>query len=533
VTSFPAPGSDDFDPTGIHEGDVVFVHRFDGASQGYAVNKTSRCASISQLNRALASNGATMPFGGLAAQNNPSGQKPAVTRHELELIIANAEYNAEFGKAVATPEERSKERLNARKGAPTKDQVEQLQEYERDPHNYRWKHASRILSEWTLDGVCCGTEHEHSRDPMVGSSASHPGELLNIAIGGPTAVRNSHGGPSPQQFDEGCRILDKLFVGLVAYETRDENGIGAILHYYYQFKLFTGRQLAWAQLAAEPSNHVEPSGPTRAEFRNMVDVWRVGTIMDTKQGMQGHRCATVNVVVEKWTPQMLREFNVYAGSPYTQMPLPTTLADTTARAMIDAANIILKTTLVPAIDAMDDWLRNHMALGADVADFEHEFEQWQEVDRAWHAADGLAAMEYTALGKRTALPLPTMRSEVSLGPHVFSYAPISNNAAFLWNGLVNGLVAIKGLSAGRPADSPAEKLLIDEGYNVLESELALMTRVARLAEAPHWRQVYSAADIAIIDTCQKMAVKIALIDPVMRVAALIFLNHDPFTWPLS
>ena len=53
TTKFPYPATNGFDPEGIYEGDIVFVHRYDGMNTGYDVNKPTRMATIAQLNAIL------------------------------------------------------------------------------------------------------------------------------------------------------------------------------------------------------------------------------------------------------------------------------------------------------------------------------------------------------------------------------------------------------------------------------------------------------------------------------------------------
>ena len=55
-------------------------------------------------------------------------------------------------------------------------------------------------------------------------------------------------------------------------------------------------------------------GPTVDEFARMVQVWRIGSITDSKSGMMPYKCATVNVVIEPWSLEMIQlEYNPYFG----------------------------------------------------------------------------------------------------------------------------------------------------------------------------------------------------------------------------
>jgi len=485
-TSFP----DGMATDNVMEGDVVFCHRFDGMMSGYGTNRTSRVATIAQLNlvlraynmpdaaRADASRHPDMGVLIMDPANNPMGESLTFTRKELEDRARDTAKRLEdIEEAVvgSTLETIADERARGLALQRAADDAfwKELFRYEVDPDKYRWQHC-RFLSEWCVDGVLVSNEHEHSKDPMVGNAASHPGEALNICIGGPTPMRNSDYGEFPQHFDDGVRVLDKVFVGLVATENRDAANI--LTHYSYQYKLFTSRQLAWTQfipptafpirplpptaaeiaaaVAALPvgdARKVESSeeynafistvntdphastrvvyahddryqpgannrlGPSKEDFARMVDVWRVGSIMDSRAGMMPYKCAGVNVVVERWlTEQCAEEYNEFFGQSFAlAVGINLDLAAVLARCPA-AGDLIIS-----QMQTVLQWLNR---LGIDMQNVRADIREWQSMDRAWRDQDELVELmstlenrAYYSVPRPRGVPKPTTQPP---GPRV-------------------------------------------------------------------------------------------------------------------
>ena len=212
-TKYPSPANGGLDPEAIHEGDVVFVHRYDGINAGHDVNKPTCMATIAQLNAV---------FG----HYNPHEAEEDLDDGAVRPARRSADAGILFMEAI-DPETGLANNPRGRSPPPEPQEGDEqavwdeYAEWTRDRPKYRWKHC-KALAAWAPDGVCCATEHEHSKDPMVGAGASNPGELFNIAIGGPTLVRNAahhkHNMHVPEQhIDDGMRVLDKVFVGLVCH----------------------------------------------------------------------------------------------------------------------------------------------------------------------------------------------------------------------------------------------------------------------------------------------------------------------------
>lgn len=246
TTKFPYPATDGFDPEAIYEGDIVFVHRYDGMNTGYDVNKPTRMATIAQLNAILKTyNFPTAPPGRPDAPLRLNADVGNLVMLPVDNGIVNNPTGIPTPAPPPGPRPAEDDPNFVANGWAAYDRF--IRDIDADPPKWRWQNC-RFLAEWMLDGICCSTEHEHRKDP-TGSANSNPGELYNIAIGGPTLMRNAashrYNMDAPEQHvDDGMRTLDKVFVGLVCYEQRDEAGV--ITHYMYQYKPFTSRQLAWA-----------------------------------------------------------------------------------------------------------------------------------------------------------------------------------------------------------------------------------------------------------------------------------------------
>ena len=322
------------------EGDVVFVHRMDGTTQppmGHDIARSSRIASITQLNE-MFKNGNADPTCELTMGPNedPRGlSKDAWVREQLGIWRGRPDIVAMMATLTA-----------AQQLAAEAEHYKQLEiKFEFNPIWYRWAKCP-TLARWAPDGVLASKEHDCVMDN------SNPGEAYNVAVGGPTLTRNSSGGDYPQHFDDGVRTLDKVFVGLIATENRftlPDGTLGANQFFSFKYKLFTSRQIAWAPLSPNIVNVKDmersaPGGdnhlqPTADEFARMVQVWRIGSVLDNKSGMAPYRCATLNVVVEEWSLDMVqREYNEYFGESLALAVLPGGMAGIGALDLLAAGN---------------------------------------------------------------------------------------------------------------------------------------------------------------------------------------------------
>jgi len=416
MTKYPSPADGGLDPDGIHEGDIAFVHRYDGLNSGYDTNKPTCMATLAQLNRIFkdytpsTSDLGTMVMAARDANgnaNDPRGVTEPPEEPPPPAPPAGNRPDPPTAAWVAHDAAMDAYRSSAQVAEYHREKVL----YEKDYPKYRWRHCV-ALSQWTLDGVCCATEHEHTKDPMVGQGASNPGELFNIAIGGPTLVRNAanpkHNMHVPEQhIDDGARTLDKVFVGLVCYEVRDTDEQSPthrqVTHYMYQYKPSTSRQIAWAAfqrhvsgVAPAPSygpvtdaivpGAVNSTGPTVGDFQRMCCVWRLGSVLDTRAGMAPYKCATLNVVVEEWALEKLREeYNRFFGESLYLAPVPTLedlalIATAAGHLGTLAAPSALVTNLRAAHARLQDWMRVD---GIQLSRVAADVRAWRAVDRNW------------------------------------------------------------------------------------------------------------------------------------------------------
>ena len=370
ATKFPMHATGGLHPEYIQEGDVVFAHRFDGMYSGHDTNKATRMATIAQLNAMLMS----YDYPKLADDGT------TVPNKDLGYILMPAEDTAT--NQPNAPRGRDPPPLPA-PGDDDQNVHKEYDSWQRDPARYRWQHCS-VLAEWALDGICCGTEHEHRTDAMVGPDGSNPGELYNVAVGGPTLVRNDenhkHGTNAEQHIDDGVRVLDKVFVGLVCYENRDTEL--TLTHYHYQYMLFTARQIAWASFQRSGSGAVNAAGPSVGDFHRMCCVWRLGSVLDAKAGTLPYKCATLNVVVEEWElERVAAEYNQFFGLSYYLAPI---VQATTTTILVDAARALKDTYIYDVL--LEAHTQVQLLLRQSQIDTERvraEVRAWRAVDEDW------------------------------------------------------------------------------------------------------------------------------------------------------
>lgn len=410
-TSFPkACGAIDMTP--VREGDAVFVHRLDGlTSAGHDTNRTSRVATLQQLNNVLRS------YSGVAGAIGSIVMPIMKDANVLSPAGLNkGDYVAERVAAGAAVPDATKEWENGLKNDGTS----------LDRTAYRWKHCS-CLAQWTPDGILANNEHDCTMDN------SNPGEAYNIAIGGPTLMRNAAAGDFPQHFDDGTRTLDKVFIGLIATEKRKgDAGTGEPIYWTYQYKLFTSRQLLWAKLAAPNAAQTaidvnaahaggdNSLGPTPAEFRRMVQVWRIGSVFDTRTGMMPYKCVTLNVVIEEWTfDRLAAEFNSAFASSIALFPLAVADTKRTADNLVTAALAAWTPAVIDSIQVVYNAFAPLQISSDDLLDMDAIVTSWQEVEFMYQENLRQAAL-FTPPIIAANVPVPVV------GPHGYPDAVTRN-----------------------------------------------------------------------------------------------------------
>ena len=333
-------------PTDLQEGDVVFVHKTSQAL-GRGTSRMIKATGIPQLN--------AMMEKGSAGYATLSLDGDGVRKRIKELRILRARDRLQ---AYAT--EAAERDLRVEDYTPYSDQMAVLLNCKNlnpeslavtDINPYEDWEAVTLLHDWTPDGVLIGAENEES-DVEAPHDARNDGVLLNVAIAGPTPLRNSawqidklpeRNAWAPQIVDEGVLALDKVFVGLFVEEVRKPDKVGILIGWKYRYKLFSSRQIL-AMGIKDGSlddgyyrlNYATPamfaSGPSEDEFRRLAAAWRIGSITDTRLARDPRRLVTLNVVIERWEiARMRNEFGQSIGNslaplvlgpltPYTSAP---------------------------------------------------------------------------------------------------------------------------------------------------------------------------------------------------------------------
>lgn len=216
-------------PGEIYDGDIVFVQR------GGLLGRDSHpvVASMRQINVVLAS---SIRASGPRA---PSGATPSL---------------GELSSSVLRPEK-------------------------------RWEDTCAFLGRWTPEGVAFSVD----RSEGGRQGPARDDELLEVAIGGTTPLRNASTGRDPQVVDTSVTAGDVVYLGLVAEEK------GSV--FSYQFRAFTARQL------------LADAGGASSDFCRMVQTWRLGRLLDPAAGRAdgGARLSTISVDVREVPTHLLAE----------------------------------------------------------------------------------------------------------------------------------------------------------------------------------------------------------------------------------
>jgi hypothetical protein len=216
-------------PGEIYDGDIVFVQR------GGLLGRDSHpvVASMRQINVVLAS---SIRASGPRA---PSGATPSL---------------GELSSSVQRPEK-------------------------------RWEDTCAFLGRWTPEGVAFSVD----RSEGGRQGPARDDELLEVAIGGTTPLRNASTGRDPQVVDTSAAAGDVVYLGLVAEEK------GSV--FSYQFRAFTARQL------------LADAGGASSDFCRMVQTWRLGRLLDLAAGRAdgAAKLSTISVDVREVPTHLLAE----------------------------------------------------------------------------------------------------------------------------------------------------------------------------------------------------------------------------------
>lgn len=298
-------------PRDLQDGDLVFVHKT-SQSMGRNYDRTTKCTGLPQLNAILANHRpgyTTIDFSGSNADElgrRILRLRAADTKAELK----NAEQRGDDDAKLDALKDAIKQLEDPTAPLPTLDDVNVLTDWP----------AVVALSEWTPDGVLYGVDDD-ALDMETPHDARDDGVLLNVAIQGPTPMRNTawqvERTQTPRDWaaqfiDDRPIIMDTVFVGLVA--TPMKNGAGDLTGWSFKYKLFSGRQ-ALLFSDGTPSAH----GPTADEFEHMVTAWKIGKIVDTNAVSEAeYKKVTINVAINEWPMQTIKTAAFPGGLPEDQ-----------------------------------------------------------------------------------------------------------------------------------------------------------------------------------------------------------------------
>ena len=318
-------------PRYMRQGDVVFVHKTSSA-MGHGPNRVTKCGGLPQLNQIMASASAgvtALDFSDLGLADRLLTVR---TKHFNDLLLGVQRDLASeqlFFDKIMYDHPAIKDKILALESeeAALKDTIAALSKpaalTDGQVPECDWMALSGI-TQWTLDGVLISVDDEVTiADTNQPQLSRDDGLLMNVAVQGPTAMRNtawqvenfreSHES-DVQHVDESIDALDKVFVGLFQVPIR--NAAGDLERVAFQYQLFSGRQLFVMHLitlAKAPLMVAAPfaHGPTEYNFSQLVGAWRVGSVMDRRLTTDSERQMLVNVCVEWHTSSQLEaEFQV-------------------------------------------------------------------------------------------------------------------------------------------------------------------------------------------------------------------------------
>ena len=285
-------------PRDLQTGDLVFVHKTSQA-MGSGTQRMTKSTGLPQLNAILSNH---RPGYTTLSTAGPTGTE--VGRRILQA-------RAQLAKADRLLAQQRDDEGRDAEVARLKREVERLEDPTTPTPNVvdpftDWP-AVVVLSEWTPDGVLYGMDDDALRLESP-HDARDDGVLLNVAIQGPTPMRNTawqiEKTNSPwdwaaQFIDSTPIVMDSVFVGLVSQKLPGDQG------WAFNYKIFTGRQ---ALAFAEGLDFSK--GPSSTEFKNMVTAWKIGKIMDTNAVSNAEdRRIVVNVSISEWPMRLTKRLN--------------------------------------------------------------------------------------------------------------------------------------------------------------------------------------------------------------------------------
>jgi len=316
-------------PREVQRGDVMFVYKNSNAV-GSGPNRMAKCCGIPQLNEMLRQHQASAQGSlDLADPETRRRVKQVRIRHYTNLLaraLRDQDALQEGGDAKAQVDVKVyTDKLAEAKAFNTNvpQNLPQTSDYDPDCD----AKAVPLVANWVLDGVLRTID-----DDELGMDAAEGGRdegvLFNVAIQGPTPMRNSSWGVQatsdiqmlprnswlPQFVDEHPLALDEVFVILVAKKVVRDND--AVFFNFY-WKIGTSRQIYAAAVRNASLADFDQREPQRRrkdavsiekglDYSEMLHAWSVysvGKVMDTlfvaRKG--NDRQLTLNVKVREHT----------------------------------------------------------------------------------------------------------------------------------------------------------------------------------------------------------------------------------------
>jgi hypothetical protein len=297
------------DPTDILPGDLVLVHKT-SKSLGHDTNRASKVASWRQLNSFFNNKSSGVILG------------PHTSRTDIIEVRERAQRRLEEAIDDTTLlQERMLTNVDAKlkklKGAKIslEDSIADLKQINTNEFDFKpefdWQ-ALRFVGDWVPDGILMSRDDDEHNSSFFQAGPGESGTMLNIAVQGPAAVRNSESDSSSMQvFDTSPMLMDDLYILLIAVPSLDTGG--NIVHYSFQYKPTTGRILSELTdgkkgSSTRPRREYPSNGGLSLEaLAATVHAWRIGRVMDVNAVKSPRRKITANVSILPLTLQDLEE----------------------------------------------------------------------------------------------------------------------------------------------------------------------------------------------------------------------------------
>jgi len=329
---------DDAAPRDLQRGDVVFAHR-QSLAMGRGANRLVKCTGLPQLNEMLQRGGTSDGNGDrsgcldLRVRAVRERVKAARIRH-YEGELARAERDVDdLARRVQTPALRDASARAALALFSARGRLEEAKQFDPavdmpEPAATDYDFAADaaavpLLRDWTLDGVLINVDDD-VLDVETPHDARNDGLLLNVAIAGPTPLRNAartvgaaysnqllpRNGWTPQVVDDTPMALDCIVALLVGEPVMlnagdDPSNLNRPRYYRFHWQLGSLRQ--WYNITAGGNGGGFGAGLSRDDVARNWGAYRIGCVTDRNLVAEPDedRQLMLNVTVEWLGPEPL------------------------------------------------------------------------------------------------------------------------------------------------------------------------------------------------------------------------------------